>query len=198
MTSFDLSYDYRCPFAKNIHLHVLAALDAGADFAVNFVPWTMSQGYRREGAPDVWDDPTYDQDLLALAVSVTIRDAQPHCFLAAHGALFRARHHHAVRLVTMEEIGAVLEPVGVNMDQVRADVASRRPHAVLKESFEAFERYEAFGVPTFVVNHEATFVRYMTEPTSDGVASREVIGALVALMERRPDLNEFKHTQVSN
>ena len=198
MTSFDLSYDYRCPFAKNIHLHVLAALEAGADFAVNFVPWTLSQEHHHEGAPDVWDDPAYDQDLLALAVSVAVRDGQAHRFLAAHGALFRARHHHAIRLVTMEEILAVLEPVGVDMDLVRADVASRRPHAVLKENFEAFERYEAFGVPTFVVNHEATFVRYMTEPTSDGNASREVIGALVALMERQPELNEFKHTQVSN
>ena len=32
MTSFDLSFDYRCPFAKNIHLHVVTALRAGADF----------------------------------------------------------------------------------------------------------------------------------------------------------------------
>ena len=30
--------DYRCPFAKNIHLHVIEALRAGADFDVNFVP----------------------------------------------------------------------------------------------------------------------------------------------------------------
>ena len=43
MTSFGLSYDYRCPFAKNIHLHVLTALAAGADFEVEFIPWTMSQ-----------------------------------------------------------------------------------------------------------------------------------------------------------
>ena len=196
--TFDLSYDYRCPFAKNIHLHVLAALDAGADFSVNFVPWTLSQGYRNEGAPDVWDDPAHDQDLLALAVSVSLRDQQPHCFRAAHGALFRARHHHAVRLVTLEEIGAVLEPLGVDMDRVGADVASRRPHGELKESFESFARYEAFGVPTFVVNQEATFVRYMTEPTRDTLASRNMIESLLTLMEHQPELNEFKHTQVSN
>ena len=198
MTSFDLSYDYRCPFAKNIHLHVLAALEAGADFSVNFVPWTLSQGYRNEGSTDVWDDPAYDQDLLALAVSVSLRDQQPHCFLAAHGALFRARHDNAIRLVTLEEIGTVLEPLGVDMERVRADVASRRPHGELKEGFEALARYEAFGVPTFVVNHEATFVRYMTAPTRDALASRKIIESLLTLMEQQPDLNEFKHTQVSN
>jgi len=26
MTAFELSYDYRCPFAKNIHLHMVSAL----------------------------------------------------------------------------------------------------------------------------------------------------------------------------
>ena len=62
MTHFDLSYDYRCPFAKNIHLHVISALEAGADFDVRFVPWTLSQGHRDEGAPDVWLDPARDAD----------------------------------------------------------------------------------------------------------------------------------------
>jgi len=102
VTSFELSFDYRCPFAKNIHLHLLRALSGGADFDVEFVPWTMSQGYKSEGAPDVWDDPTHDADLLALAASISVRDEQPEKFLAAHEALFRARHERAIRLVTFE------------------------------------------------------------------------------------------------
>src|ERR1700679_4225154 len=69
---FDLSYDYRCPFAKNIHLHVITALRAGADFDVNFAPWSLSQGGRPEGAPDVWNDPAYDADLLSLAAAVSV------------------------------------------------------------------------------------------------------------------------------
>ena len=84
MPSFQLSYDYRCPFAKNIHLHVITALRAGADFDVTFVPWTMSQGYRADGAPDTWDDPTRDPEHLALAVSTSIRDNAPERFLDAH------------------------------------------------------------------------------------------------------------------
>ena len=56
MNSFKLSYDYRCPFAKNIHLHAVTALKGGADLEIEFSPWTMSQNYRAEGAPDVWND----------------------------------------------------------------------------------------------------------------------------------------------
>lgn len=198
MTSFGLSYDYRCPFAKNIHLHVAKALAAGADFVVDFIPWTMSQGYRGPDAPDVWDDPGHDSDLLALAVSISVRDEQPEHFLTAHEALFRARHERAIRLVTREEIDGVLAPLGVDVDKVGADVASRRPHRVIGESFREMERYDAFGVPTFVVGPDATFVRYMNPPTDDAQASIKIIDSLVTLMAEQPELNEFKHTRVAN
>ena len=196
MTSFDLSYDYRCPFAKNIHLHVLAALDAGADFDVRFVPWTMSQGYKGEEAPDVWDDPAHDSDLLSLAASTSIRDQQPEFFLSAHGALFRARHEHAIRLVTLDELDNVLVPLGVDMTKVRKDLESRRPHQVIGESFKEFARFEAFGVPTFVVGDDATFVRYMTPPAGDATNSINLITSIVAMIETQPELNEFKHTRL--
>ena len=196
MTSFDLSYDYRCPFAKNIHLHVLKALEAGADFDVNFVPWTMSQGYQDDGAPGVWNDPLFDAEHLSLAVSVSVRDQQPDLFLAAHEALFRARHERAVRLVTIEEIDDVLRPLGVDMEQVRIDVASRRPHEVIGKSYEEFSTYEAFGVPTFVVNGDATFVRYMVPPADDAAESIKIIESMITLMALEPNLNEFKHTRL--
>ena len=198
MTSFGLSYDYRCPFAKNLHLHVVRALAAGADFDVEFIPWTMSQGHRSPGAPDVWDDPGHDAALLALAVSVSVRDEQPSLFLTAHEALFRARHERAIRLVKMDEITSVLSPLGVDMDKVSADVATRRPHRVIGESFHAMASYEAFGVPTFVVGSDATFVRYMTPPSDDDTASVDLITSLVAMIAHQPDLNEFKHTRVAN
>ena len=196
MQSFDLSFDYRCPFAKNIHLHVVTALRAGADLDVTFVPWSLSQGSRAEGAPDVWNDPAYDANLLSLAVAVSVRDHQPERFLAAHEALFRARHSRAVRLETIPEIEAVLAPLGVDMEKVALDVTSRRPHDVIAANHKEFDRFEAFGVPTFVVNDQATFVRFMKEPSDDAQASVALIDSLLSLMINQNDLNEFKHTQL--
>ncbi len=199
MLSFQLSYDYRCPFAKNIHLHVISALRAGADFDVTFVPWTMSQGYRAQGAPDTWDDPTRDPEHLALAVSTSIRDNVPERFLDAHEALFRARHDRAIRLINEQEISQALEELDLDLDlgSIFEDVASRRPFKVIGESFREFERYEAFGVPTFVVNGDATFVRYMNPPSDDPSASVSLIQSLVSLMSDQSALNEFKHTKVA-
>jgi len=198
VTSFHLSYDYRCPFAKNLHLHVVEALRAGADFDITFVPWTMGQGHRAEGAPDVWADPRQDSANLALAVSASIRDLQPDRFLDAHESLFRARHERAIRLNTIEQITEVLAPLGVDMDDVIDDLETRRPFDVLGQSFAYMAQFEAFGVPTFVVNNDATFVRYMKPPTGDGVASTAIISSLVTMMAEQVDVNEFKHTKVPN
>jgi len=196
VTSFRVSFDYRCPFAKNIHLHVVAGLRAGAPWEVEFVPWTLSQVHREEGDIDVWDDPAQDEQLLALAVGVSVRDQQPDLFLAAHDALFRARHEGSVRLATLGEINEVLSPIGVDLAAVRADVTSRRPHTVIGENFRDFERYEAFGVPTFVVDEVATFVRYMVAPAGDDAQSIKVIESLLDLMASEPELNEFKRTKI--
>ncbi len=196
MTAFELSFDYRCPFAKNIHLHVLTALRAGADFDVSFVPWTLSQGHRPDGAPDVWDDPAREPDLIALAAGVSVRDQQPEHFLAAHEALFRARHEQHVRLATFDEVASVLEPIGVDVARLRADLETRRPYREIQANYERFATVEAFGVPTFVVGSDATFVRYMDPPTHDADASIRLISSLLDLMTGQPQLNEFKHTRL--
>ncbi len=195
MTTFALNYDYRCPFAKNIHLHVLAALRAGADLDVTFEPWTLSQGHRSEGEGDVWDNPERDSEHLALFASISVRDQQPEFFPSVHEGLFRARHHQSLRLNTWEEMVPVLEVAGVDVDAVTSDVATRRPAQVLAAAQRRFEQVDTFGVPTFLIGNDATFVRYMTEPVSDD-NSAQIITSLVTLMANQGDLNEFKHTRL--
>ena len=196
LPTFSVSFDYRCPFAKNIHLHLIAALRRGADFDVTFEPWTLSQGHRAEGAPDVWDDPSKEADLLSLAYGVAAREICDRAtFLDVHEALFRARHERGIRLATTDEIEKVLAETTCDVTALRAEVESRRPHDIIAQTYRRFAKFEAFGVPTFVVGSDATFVRYMTAP-SDGVDSEATIRSLVTLMAQNPELNEFKHTRL--
>jgi hypothetical protein len=194
--SFSISFDYRCPFAKVMHLHVLRALDAGAAYEVAFEPWSLNQPHRADGDPDVWSDERRDPDLLALAAGVSVRDQQPQLFAAAHEALFRGRHDKGLSMKVPDEVFDVLASVDVDVDSVRADVASRRPHAVIGESHERLLRFEPFGVPTFFVGDDAVFVRYMDDPSDDWEASRELVDSILHSIEQRPSLNEFKHTQL--
>src|SRR3954451_24375772 len=90
--SFAVTWDYRCPFARNAHEHLLTALEAGADWDVNFVPFSLGQVHVGEGETDVWDEPEKDTGLVALQSGTLVRDRHPEQFYAVHRALFAARH----------------------------------------------------------------------------------------------------------
>ncbi len=98
MSTFAVTWDYRCPFARNAHEHLAVALTDGADWHVTFLPFSLSQVHVPEGGTPVWDDPAKAPDLLALAAGVVVRDQYPDRFLDAHVALFAARHDEGLDL----------------------------------------------------------------------------------------------------
>ncbi|HEV2427062.1 MAG TPA: DsbA family protein, partial [Acidimicrobiales bacterium] len=149
-----------------------------------------------DGATPVWEDRDYDDRVMALAASVSVRDRQPDRFAAAHEALFNARHDEGKRLAGAEDVEAALGAAGVDLDDVRADLASRRPHRVLADTHAQMARAGVFGVPTFVVGDDAVFVRYMTRAGERDEDSVAVIESILALISSDPELNEFKHTKV--
>jgi hypothetical protein len=56
--------------------------------------------------------------------------------------------------------------------------------------------YQMFGVPTFVVDDQAVFVRLMHRPKGDADLAKKTIEQVVSLVAGSPELNEFKHTSV--
>lgn len=195
MASFALTYDYRCPFARIAHLHVLDGLAAGADWDVRFVPFSLGQAHVEEGDVDVWDEPDRDSGLLALQVSVAVRDQHPDRFLDVHRALFELRHTHARDLSDKGELTQVLDAAGVDADAVFDEVASGRPLATVRAEHEAAVRdLSVWGVPTFMSDTDAVFVRLMEPPRGDGDLAIRTVERLVDMLTGWPELNEFKHT----
>ena len=96
--AFAVTWDYRCPFARNAHEHVVAGLRAGAPWDVTFVPFSLGQVHVAEGEPDIWDRWQDDTGLLALQAGVVVRDQFPDRFLDVHEALFALRHDHGGHL----------------------------------------------------------------------------------------------------
>ena len=199
LPAFSLLYDYRCPFAKNLHLHMLAALASGLEVDVTFEPYTLSQGHVSPGEPDAWDDPAHDGALLALEVSVAVRDQFADKFLTLHGLLFEARHAKGISLTSREQIEPLLLEGGLEPGGVWAVVDSLGPKRHIAEAWTHYhDDLDVFGVPTFVVDDEdATFVRLMEGPNpTDPAASVAVIERLVELIVNHRGINELKHTQV--
>ena len=194
--TFVVSFDYRCPFARNAHEHVIDGLEAGADWDVTFVPFSLGQVHVVEGQPDVWDDPDSDTGLLALRAGVVVRDKFPDKFLAVHRALFALRHDEGLQLKDEAEVRRVLEAAGVDANAVFEEIASGRPLQVVKdEHTAAADQHKVWGVPTFIQDGRSVFVRLMNRPEGDGALATTTIERVLDLLTW-PELNEFKHTSI--
>jgi hypothetical protein len=197
--TFAVTWDYRCPFARNAHEHVLTGLHAGAEWDVRFLPFSLGQAHVAEGEPSVWEKPEQDTGILALQAGVVIRDEFPDKFAAVHRALFAARHDEGLHLEDRAVVARVLTNHGVPADAVFERVDSGAALATVRSEHEQFAAsHSVWGVPTFIAGDQAVFVRLMDRAPlgSDAAASTRSIDRVVDLLTGWVDLNEFKHTSI--
>jgi 2-hydroxychromene-2-carboxylate isomerase len=195
--SFSVTWDYRCPFARIAHEHVITGLEGGADWDVEFVPFSLGQVHVAEGETDIWERPQDDTGLLALQAGTVVRDRHPDQFLAVHRGLFDLRHVHGGKLNDEAAIRAVLDDNGVDADGVFAVIGEGSAlEQVRKEHEAAATGHDVWGVPTFIVGDQATFVRLMHASEGDTELARRTVERVVDLVAGWPDLNEFKHTSI--
>lgn len=196
-TSFAVTWDYRCPFARIGHLHVIEGLRAGADWDVSFAPFSLGQAHVEEGQPDVWDNPAAESGLLALQVGVTVRDRFPEAFLDVHEALFDARHVAGADLRDEAVLRAVLDTRGLDADQVLDAAHDGALDVVHKEHDRVVAEHDVWGVPTFIAGDQSVFVRLMAGPDGDGLLAVRTVERVLDLVTGWPELNEFKHTSIA-
>lgn len=197
MTNFAVTWDYRCPFARNAHEHVIEGLRAGAEWDVRFVPFSLGQAHVAEGEPDVWTRPESDTGLLALRAGVVVRDRFSDRFLDVHQALFALRHDHGRHLEDEAEVRRVLTEQGVDADAVFEEIATGTPLQTVRDEHTAgVDDHDVWGVPTFVSGDNAVFVRLMHRPEGDGALATRTIERVLDLLDGFPELNEFKHTSL--
>jgi hypothetical protein len=196
--SFAVTWDYRCPFARNAHEHLLSGLEGGADWDVEFKVFSLDQAHIEEGRPPVWEEPDRYPGLLANLAGVVVRDQDPGNFRSVHLALFAARHDQALDLRDREILGKVLDSSGVDGSGILSEINSGRPLRVLEaEHTDAAERLGVFGVPTFISEDRAVFVRLMNRPADDVALAVSTIDRVLDLVDGWPELNEFKYTTIS-
>lgn len=193
---FSVTWDYRCPYARIAHDHLVTALRAGPDWEVRFLPFSLGQIHRGEGQTDVWDDPESDSGMLALQTGVAVRDLVPGRFLDVHQTLFDLRHVHAGDLRDRSVIAKALAEQGIDAEAVLAEVDGGRPLATIKAEHEAFvTTHRVWGVPTFIVGERAVFVRLLHPADGDATFATSTIERVLDQVDW-PILNEFKHTSI--
>ena len=187
-----VSFDYRCPFARNAHEAVVTALRDGVDLDVRFLPFSLDQAHVEEGEPAVWDrEPgEWGTGVTALLYAIAIRDQFPDAFLDFHLEAFAARHDHGKKLGREEVVREAVAAADLDVEKVAEEAWSGRPLKTLAaEHSEQVDRFNAFGVPTFIEGDGAVFIRFMERNRVDDLER-----ALELLDWTR--FNEFKRTQI--
>jgi protein-disulfide isomerase-like protein with CxxC motif len=196
-TAFGLTWEYRCPFARNMAEHVMTALEGGADWEVTWVPFSLTQAHVAEGEIDAWDDPAKADTLLAMEAGLVVRDRFPDQFLAVHRSLFAARHDQGLDLRLRDVVDGVLTDHGIDPSAVAKEIEAGWPRAEFRKAHtQAVESKAVFGVPTFLVGDAAVFVRVMNRPDGDADVARRTVERLLDAVTGWPELNEFKHTSI--
>ncbi|MGH9032197.1 MAG: DsbA family oxidoreductase [Acidimicrobiia bacterium] len=187
-----VTWDYRCPFARNAHEAVVTALRQGADLDVRFLPFSLDQAHVEEGEPPVWDRAPDERGtgVLSLQWGIAVRDSFPERFLDFHVAAFAARFDDGRKIGKLEVVRDVAAAVDLDVDAVAEEVATGRPLKTLAaEHTEAVDNWAVFGVPTFIEGDEAVFIRFMERNRTDDLER-----ALDLIEWAR--LNEFKRTRI--
>ena len=190
--SVAVTFDYRCPFAYNGNAAAIAATRAGSTVAFTYRPFSLDQAHVEEGAPPVWERAPgeWGTGVVSLLYGIAVRDTFPEHFFDAHLALFAARHDHGLKLGDENVVRDAVASTGLDVDAVAEEAWSGRPLKVLAtEHTEAVDRWAVFGVPTYIEDDEAVFVRFMERGRVDDLER-----ALELLQWTR--LNEFKRTQI--
>jgi DSBA-like thioredoxin domain len=196
-TSFSVTWDYLCPFARNAHEHLVTALRSGPDWDVKFRFFSLSQAHVPEGGQPVWDKPEAASGVLAGLAGIVVRDKYPEKFLDVHEGLFAARHDKAQDLRDRAAVQAALDEAGVDGKAVLEEALSGWPaEKARQEHTEAVDKLEVFGVPTFIVGDRAVFVRVMNRPRGDAKLAESTIDKVLDLVDGFPELNEYKFTRV--
>src|SRR5262249_10868887 len=156
------SWDYRCPFARNVHQHLLNGQAGGADWDVRYAPFSLGQAHVAEGEPDVWDEPEKGSGIVALQAGVLVRDSFPEQFPRAQPAWFAARDDEGLKVQDPDVVRKVPTDNGVDADEVFAAIEDGTALKQVRAEHEAVvASHNVWGVPTFMSGDEAVFVRIM-------------------------------------
>lgn len=193
---FALTWDYRCPYGRIAHDHVVTGLRGGADWDVTFLPFSLGQSHVEPGMPNVWDAPETDSGILALQVGIAVRDNQPQAFVDLHHALYEFKHALGGNIRSRDALSNVIKGCGLDADAVFAEVDSGRPLATIaREHTQYADSHHVWGVPVFVVDDKAVFVRLLDRAEGDEALAINTIERILDNIDW-PILNEFKHTSV--
>ena len=164
--TFAITWDYRCPFARNLHDQVVEGLLDGADWDVTFVPFSLGQVHVAEGR-DRRLGRTRSRQRLARVASRR-RRARPIPRLVSSSLIASCSTpgtSTAARSPTARSWPTSCDPAGVDRRcACFAEIDGGEPLDIVRKEHEAaVADFDVWGVPTIIAGGGASFIRVMND-----------------------------------
>ncbi len=200
MRKFIYTFDYRCPFARNMTELIYYANKFDDKFKVDPIPLCLDQFHVEPDEMNIWDLEDRDKYLVALLSFNVVKEYFPDEMWKFHMEMFLSRHDLGINLRSEEQVLKVLKKVGFNDTDALFVIEEAKSDKVVKSyaesHIELVEKYEVFGVPTIVLADSAVFVRLMERTIKPSQKAVEKLEYIIGMVEGHPDINEIKHTIV--
>ena len=189
--SFDVFYDYLCPFVYRASVLLQNVRDSGQrPIDIRWRYFSLIQVNSKDDGWTIWD--ALDSEARGrLAFKAAEAARRQGAFDDFHMALLRARHEKRVDIDDVAVVERVAEDSGLDLDRFRTDIADPQIVSALERDHRAaVAEYGVFGTPTFVFDAGAAYVRLSEPPeASDSVA---IFDRVISIAAEEPRILEIK------
>jgi predicted DsbA family dithiol-disulfide isomerase len=193
VTTFELFYDYFCPFVYRATLLLQNVSDTGErELDIRWRYFSLTQVNSKDDGWTVWDAPESEHVRGRLAFKAAEAARRQDRFDDLHLALLHARHRDRLDIDEVAVVERVAVEAGLDLDRFRNDIADpENVRAIARDHEPAVKEHGIFGTPTFLFpNGSAAYVRLSEAPTgSDAV---RVFDRIVSVAGDEPRILEIK------
>jgi len=166
-TSFELFYDYMCPFVYRASLLLQNVRDSGErPLEVRWRYFSLAQVNSKDDGWTVWEAPESEFVKGRLAFKAAEAARRQDRFEDFHLPLLQARHRDRLDIDDVAVVERVAVEAGLDLARFRKDVADPEiVYAIARDHQPAVKEHGIFGTPTFLFpSGAAAYVRLSEAP----------------------------------
>jgi predicted DsbA family dithiol-disulfide isomerase len=194
--SFDVFFDYQCPFVYRAAEMIEAVRRSGErNLDVRWRYFSLTQVNSKNDGWTVWGAPASEPVRGRLAFQAAEAARRQGRFDGMHWGLLRARHRDRLDLDDPGVVEAVAREAGLDLERFRRDANDRSTLEVLaSDHTAAVTEHGVFGTPTFVFpSGDAAYVRLAASALNGGAV--EVLDRVFGVAAAEPRILEIKRPQ---
>jgi predicted DsbA family dithiol-disulfide isomerase len=191
--TFDVFYDYLCPFVYRASVLLHNVRDSGErELDVRWRYFSLTQVNSKDDGWTVWDAPESEPVRGRHAFKAAEAARRQDGFDEFHMRLLRARHLDRIDIDNVAAVERVAVESGLDLDRFRKDVADPGILSALESDHRgAVAEHGVFGTPTFVFpGGPAAYVRLSEAPELGD--SLVLFDRLVSIAAEEPRILEIK------